>query len=130
MHLTTRLAFVYAMAALALCAVGVYSLTVTQILQRSREFGIRLALGIEPWGLWKQFTAGHVVTAAIGVAVGVAAAFGVVRVLQTLLFGVSPRDPLVFISVAILILAVSLLACIPSFFRLKRINPADCLRSL
>lgn len=128
-HLTTRLALVYALAALALCAVGVYSITVTQILQRSREFGIRLALGIEPWALWKHFTAGHLLTAAIGVAAGVAAAFGVVRVLQTLLFGVSPRDPLIFVSVALLILIVSLLACIPSYFRLKRINPADCLRS-
>lgn len=129
-HLTTRLALVYALAALVLCAVGVYSITVTQILQRSREFGIRMALGIEPWELWKRFTAGHLITASIGVIAGVAIAFGVVRVLQTLLFGVSARDPLIFTSVALLILIVSALSCIPSFFRLKRINPADCLRSL
>lgn len=129
-HLTTRLALVYALAALFLCAVGVYSITVAQIVQRSREFGIRMALGIEPWELWKRFTTGHVITAGIGVASGIGATFGVVRVLQSLLFGVSARDPLVFTGVALLILLVSALACVPSYFRLKRINPADCLRSL
>src|SRR5690606_1299976 len=55
-HLTTRLALVYALAALFLCAVGVYSITVAQVVQRSREFGIRLALGIEPRALWQRFT--------------------------------------------------------------------------
>ncbi|MCC6414775.1 MAG: ABC transporter permease [Opitutaceae bacterium] len=129
-HLTTRLALVYALAALFLCAVGVYSITVAQVVQRSREFGIRLALGIEPRALWQRFTAGHLIVAGIGVVAGIAATFGVVRVVQSLLFGVSAHDPLVFAGVAILILLVSALACIPSYFRLNRINPADCLRSL
>lgn len=125
-HLTTRLALVYAAAALFLCAIGVYSITVAQVVQRSREFGIRLALGIEPRALWQRFTRG----AGVGVVGGIIATFGVVRVVQTLLFGVSAHDPLIFLGVAILILVVSFLSCIPSFFRLRRINPADCLRSL
>ena len=129
-HLTTRLTFVYALAAVLLCAVGVYSITVSQILQRSREFGIRLALGIAPRPLWVRFARSHLLTAAFGVVCGLVAAALVARVLQSLLFGVEPTDPVTFISVAIGILVVSAIACIPSLFRLERINPAECLRSL
>jgi putative ABC transport system permease protein len=129
-RLTTRLSFVYAAAALVLCAVGVYSITVSQILQRSREFGIRMALGIDAQRLWERFTFGHLVTATIGVSLGLITAIGLVRLLQSLLYGVSGRDPIIFISVALIIVAVAVLACVPSLFRLRRINPADCLRSL
>lgn len=129
-RLTTRLSFVFALSALILCAVGVYSITVSQILQRTREFGIRMALGIEARALWGRFTRGHLVIASVGIVAGLAGALLVVRVLQSLLFGVSGRDPVIFIVVSVLILAVSALACVPSLFRLKRINPADCLRSL
>ena len=129
-RLTTQLTSVYALAAVLLCAIGVYSITVSQILQRNREFGIRLALGIAPGPLWARFARGHLITAGAGVILGVLAAAGVARVLQSLLFGVAPRDPPTFALVALTILLVSALACIPSFFRLQRINPADCLRSL
>ncbi|MDB6093076.1 MAG: transporter permease [Verrucomicrobia bacterium] len=130
MRLTTMLTSVYALAAVLLCAVGVYSITVSQILQRNREFGIRMALGIEPERLWVRFARGHLLTAAGGVVIGLAAATGVVHVLQSLLFGVNARDPATFTCGALVILLVSAVACIPSRFRLQRINPADCLRSL
>jgi predicted permease len=129
-RLTARLTTIYALAAVLLCAVGVYSITVSQVLQRNREFGIRLALGIEPERLWRRFSRGHLLTAALGVALGIAGAFAAGQVLQSLLFGVNRRDPLTFAAVAAAILIVSALACIPSLFRLRRINPAECLRSL
>ncbi|MDB6126741.1 MAG: transporter ATP-binding protein [Verrucomicrobia bacterium] len=129
-HLTTRLTLVYALAAVLLCAVGVYSITVSQILQRSREFGIRLALGIAPRPLWVRFATSHLLMAGLGVGCGLVAAALVARVLQSLLFGVQPTDPITFVCVAIGILVVSAIACIPSLFRLERINPAECLRSL
>src|SRR6185312_4165519 len=122
-RLTTQLTSVYAIAAVLLCAVGVYSITVSQILQRNREFGIRMALGIAPKPLWIRFTRGHLITSGLGVVVGLVAAAAVAKVMQALLFGVTPRDPATFGLVALAILLVSALACVPSFFRLQQINP-------
>ncbi len=129
-RMTTDLTTIFAIAAVLLCAIGVYSLTVTQVLQSSREFGIRMALGAEPHSLWQTFTKGHLLTACVGVLIGIIGASQLIRVLESLLFGVNARDPFTYIGVALAILAVAALACLPSLRRLKRINPADCLRSL
>ncbi|MCC6414776.1 MAG: FtsX-like permease family protein, partial [Opitutaceae bacterium] len=104
--------------------------TVTQVLQSSREFGIRMALGAEPRALWQTFAKGHLLTALIGVIIGIIGATQLVRVLEALLYGVNARDPFTYAGVALAILAVAALACLPSLRRLNRINPADCLRSL
>lgn|GEM_PF-1193103 len=130
MHMTADLTTVFALAALLLGAIGVYSLTISQVLQSSREFGIRMALGAEPRQLWMGFTKGHMITALIGVAVGLIGASQLVRVLESLLFGIDPYNVATYAGVAFAILAVSALACLPSLFGLRRINPADCLRSL
>ena len=58
------------------------------------------------------------------------AATGVVQVLRAFLFGINERDPLTYALAAAVILVVSCLACIPSYFQLRRVNPSDCLRSL
>ena len=129
-RLTAHLTTVFALAAVLLCAIGVYSLTVAQVLQSSREFGIRMALGAEPKLLWAYFTRGHLATALIGVAIGLVGTTQIVRVLGALLYGVDPHSVPTYAGVAAAILIVAGLACIPSLFRLKRINPADCLRSL
>jgi predicted permease len=130
LRLTTRLTSLYAVAAAILCAVGIYSLTVSQVLQRSREFGIRMALGIEPHRLWARFARAYLLTTACGVGTGLLAAVPAVGLLKTLMYGVNPYDARIFTGVAGGILAISALACIPSLFRLLRIHPADCLRSL
>ena len=83
-----------------------------------------------PAALWVRFVRGHLVTAAIGVGLGVVIALGIMHALKSLLYGVQERDPLTYTVVAVTILVVSALASIPSLFRLRRINPADCLRSL
>lgn len=129
-HLTTTLTVAYALAAVLLCVVGIYSVTVSQIVQRHREFGIRMALGIEARRLWVHFARGHVLTASIGLAAGLVGAVAAARLLSSLLFGVEANDIITFASVGALIFAVAVLACVPSFFRLRRVNPADCLRSL
>jgi putative ABC transport system permease protein len=128
-RLTAHLTTVFALAAVLLCAIGVYSLTVAQVLQSSREFGIRMALGAEPRRLWRDFTRGHLIAALVGVVLGLIGASQIVRVLGALLYGVDPRSAVTYVGVALTILVVAALACIPSLFRLKRINPADCLRS-
>ena len=129
-RLTTRLTTIFALAAVLLCGIGVYSITVAQIMQRNHEFGIRLALGIEADRLWRRFVRGHLVTAALGVLLGLVIALGAMRALKSLLFGIEARDPANYTAVAVTILIVSALASIPSLFRLRRINPSDCLRSL
>lgn len=129
-NLTTHVTSLFAAAAVLLCAIGVYSLTVTQVLQSAREFGIRMALGAEPGQLWRRFSWGHLMTTLIGVGLGLIGMSQLVRVLNVLLFGVDPYSPDIYIGVAVAILTVAALACIPSLFRLKRINPAECLRSL
>jgi putative ABC transport system permease protein len=129
-RMTTDLTTVFALAALVLGAIGVYSLTVAQVLQSSREFGIRMALGAEPRQLWQHFTRGHLAAALIGVAFGLVGATQVVRVLGSLLYGVNPHSVATYAGVALAILGVATLACVPSLFRLKKINPAECLRSL
>ena len=129
-RLTATLTTIFALAAVLLCGIGVYSITVAQIMQRNREFGIRLALGIESNRLWRRFVGGHLLTAATGVALGVVIAFSVMEALRSLLFGVNDHDPMTFVIVALVILGVSALASVPSLFRLRRINPSDCLRSL
>jgi ABC-type antimicrobial peptide transport system permease subunit len=130
LRMTTDLTALFSGAAVFLCVIGVYSLTVAQVLQSSREFGIRMALGAESGRLWRDFTRGHLVTALIGVALGLVGASQAVRVLGALLYGVDPHSAATYLVVALTILLVAALACIPSLFRLKRINPADCLRSL
>ena len=89
-----------------------------------------MALGAEPRQLWLYFTRGHLLAALIGVAFGLVGATQVVRVLGSLLYGVDPHSAPTYAGVAVAIMVVAALACIPSLFRLKRINPADCLRSL
>ncbi len=129
-RLTTRLTLAYALTALLLCVVGVYTITVSQIWQLNREFGIRMALGIDPERLWSRFVRGHLAGIALAVVLGLGAATAVAHVLRTLLFGINERDPLTYVVAAAVILLVSALACIPSYFQLRRINPAECLRSL
>lgn len=129
-RMTTDLTTLFAAAAVLLCAIGVYSLTVAQVLQSSREFGIRMALGGEPNKLWAQFSRGLMASAALGVSLGLVATVAVVRVLAALLHGVSRYHPPTYVAVAAAILAVAVLACVPSLFRLRKINPAECLRSL
>ncbi len=130
MNLTTHLTTVFALAAVLLCAIGVYSLTVTQVLQSSREFGIRMALGAEPGTLWRKFTRGHLLTVLLGVILGLVGTSQLVKVMEALLYGVDPYSPATYAGVAIGILLVAVLACLPSLFRLRKITPADCLRSL
>jgi ABC-type antimicrobial peptide transport system permease subunit len=129
-RMTADLTTLFAMAAVLLCAIGVYSLTVAQVLQSSREFGIRMAIGAEPKRLWLDFTRGHMLTVVVGVALGLFGATQVVRALGSLLYGVDPYSVKTYVCVAVAILIVAALACIPSLNRLKRINPAECLRSL
>ena len=119
----------FAALALVLGAVGIYGVMSYGVAQRTHEIGIRMALGAGRPAVTKLVVGQGMVLAAIGVGVGLAAAVAVTRVLESQLFGVSSRDPLIFASVAVGLTVVSLLASLLPALRATRIHPVEALRT-
>ena len=119
---------VFAGAALFLAAIGIYGLMAYSVQQRTAEIGIRLALGAGLGDMRRMVVLQGMRLALVGVAVGVVAAFGLTRLIATFLFGVKERDPLVFVTVAIALTIVSLLAVLLPARRATRIDPVVALR--
>ena len=114
--------------ALALGIIGIYGVISYAVSQRTREIGIRLALGAQKRELRWMFVRSALALAGVGIVIGLGAAAAVARLMRTLLFGVSPLDPLSFAAVP-LILAVA--AAVASFLpacRVAAVNPADALK--
>ena len=119
---------VFGGAALFLAGIGVYGLMAHSVQQRTREIGIRLALGAETGHVRQMVLLQGMRLALIGVAAGVAAAFGLTRVMAAFLFGVKERDLFVFITVPLVLSAVSFLAVWLPARRATRIDPVVALR--
>ncbi|MEP6622049.1 MAG: FtsX-like permease family protein, partial [bacterium] len=120
---------VFAVLAVVLAAVGLYGVIAYGVSQRTREIGVRVALGAEPNTVMRLVVGGGVRLAAAGVVIGVAVAIAVTRVLESMLYAVSPADPLTFGAVVLLITAIALLASYVPARRALRIDPADALRA-
>ena len=114
--------------ALLLAAIGVYGLVAQSVAERTREMGIRLALGATPRHIVRQAAAPGIFLALAGVACGLILSFFAARLLTSLIYGVSPTDPLTFIAVACLLIAVAALASILPALRLAHLDPAQTLR--
>ena len=114
--------------ALALASLGLYSVVAYSIAQRTHELGVRIALGAQRVDILKLVVGQGMALAAGGVVAGVAAAVGLTRFLASLLFGVSPTDPLTFAVVAALLGAVTLLASYLPARRASRVDPIVALR--
>jgi putative ABC transport system permease protein len=119
---------VFAGAALLLAAIGIYGLMAYSVAQRTQEIGIRMALGAESGDVRRMVVFQGMALALIGVAVGIAAAFGLSRLIASFLFGVKAWDPAVFVIVPVLLSAVALLAVWFPARRATRIDPLDALR--
>ena len=119
---------VFGSAALLLAAIGIYGLMAYSVQQRTQEIGIRLALGAGTGSVSKMVVAQGMRLALLGVAAGIAAAFGLTRLLHTFLFGVQEKDPAIFSGVAVLLTLVSLLAVWLPARRATRIDPVIALR--
>jgi predicted permease len=119
---------VFGCAALLLAAIGVYGLMAYSVEQRKQEIGIRLALGAEAGQVRNMVVLQGMRLALMGVAGGLAAAWGLARLMESLLFGVKPRDPLVFIAVPVALGAVALLAVWLPANRASRVDPVVALR--
>jgi len=115
--------------ALALGVIGIYGVISYAVSQRTREIGIRLALGAQRQELRWMFVRSALVLTGIGVVIGLGAAAAVARLMRTLLFGVSPLDPLSFAAVPLILAAAAALASFLPTCRVASVNPADSLRA-
>jgi putative ABC transport system permease protein len=114
--------------ALALASVGIYGVVSYAVAQRTREFGIRLALGAQRGRMFGMVLGQGTRVAGLGIVLGLAAAGAVTRVMTSLLFGVEPVDPLSFVGVPLLLMGVALLACYLPARRATRVDPMVALR--
>jgi putative ABC transport system permease protein len=120
---------IFAGVGLLLGLIGVYGVAAYRVRQREREIGIRLALGGDPRQMARRVLAQGLVYAAIGLAVGLPVALALARVMASVVFGISPRDPLTFATLPIAIVLVTLAACYFPARRAARIDPIKALAS-
>ncbi len=114
--------------ALVLSAVGLYGVVAYAAEQRTREFGIRMALGAQTGDVLRMVLGQGLRLAAAGVAIGIVAAFAMSRVIATLLYDVRPFDPMTMVSVALLVALVAIVACWVPARRATRVAPTVALR--
>jgi putative ABC transport system permease protein len=119
---------VFAIVALVLAAVGLYAVTAYSVAQRTQEIGLRLVLGAQPGEVVWLFLRRALVLVAVGLVIGLAGAFGVGQVLQSLLVGTSARDVSVLFSIAFVMMVVAAAACAWPARRATRLDPAAALR--
>ncbi len=119
---------VFAAVALALASVGVFGVLAFAVGQRTREFGIRTALGAQPVDVMRLVIGTGLRIAAVGVAIGLAASAALTRLLSTLLFGVTALDPVTFVLAPALLAATAIAACAAPAIRAARVEPSRALR--
>lgn len=119
----------FGLLALALAAVGIYGVISYTTRQRTREIGIRMALGAGRLNILRMVLNHGLAMLVIGMVIGLAASFALTRFLNSLLFGISTTDALTFISVSLLLCAVALLACYLPARRATQVDPIIALRS-
>ena len=114
--------------ALALAAIGLYGVMSYTVSQSTREFGLRMALGADAGNLVRLILKNGLMLTLLGIAVGTAAALGLTRLIETLLYKVSPRDPLVFASAFLIMMVAASAACLLPAWRATRTDPVRALR--
>ncbi|HSA56280.1 MAG TPA: ABC transporter permease [Gemmatimonadaceae bacterium] len=119
----------FAAIALSLAAVGVYGVLSYAVTQRTHEMGVRMALGAHPSHIRSIVIRQGLVIAGVGMAAGLAGALALSQVLDSLAFGVSPRDPVVFVTVSLVLAAVVVLAAYVPARRATRVDPLESLRA-
>jgi putative ABC transport system permease protein len=119
---------IFAGIALLLAAIGIYGVMAYSVQQRTQEIGVRMALGAQPGDVLRMVLRHGLLLCLVGIAVGISGAFAVIRLMKSLIFGVSPTDPLTFASVAVLLAGVAFAACWIPARRASRVDPMVALR--
>lgn len=115
--------------ALVLAAVGVFGVNAYAVSQRTHELGVRMALGADRRRVLRLILRQSLGICAIGIAVGLAGSLAVTRVLRTLLYQITPHDPLTLAVVTVVLLGVAAIACYLPAWRATRIDPVAALRA-
>jgi putative ABC transport system permease protein len=127
-HITLVLLGLFSALALVLAAIGIYGVIAYSVQQRTHEIGIRMALGAQRSDVLRLVVGHGVKLAALGIAIGVAAAFGLTRLMSSLLFGTGSTDPITFASAAAILLLVAVAACYIPARRAIAVDPMVALR--
>ena len=127
-RISANLLTLFAALALGLASVGVYGVTAYTVAQRTHEIGVRMALGAKPRDMFRLILGQGLRLAVIGAVVGLAAGLGVTRLLTSLLFGVSARDPVTALIVCAILGSVTLLACYVPARKAMKVDPMIALR--
>ena len=124
----TTLLGLFALLAMFLAATGIYGVMSYSVAQRTQEIGVRMALGAPTLDVLKLVVRQGMILALIGIVIGLAAALALTRVMSSLLFGVTERDPITFVVVAALLIVVAFIACFVPARRATKIDPLVALR--
>jgi putative ABC transport system permease protein len=127
-RLNAALLMVFAGVALLIAAIGVYGVLACSVNQRTREIGLRMALGAQPSGVLWWIAGQGMLVALAGIGAGLAGAVALSRVLSSLLYEIQPRDSLTFTAVAVILSVVALTACLAPARRASRVDPIVALR--
>ena len=125
---TAMLLLIFAAVALVLASIGIYGVMSYSVTERTKEFGIMMAVGARQRDVLKMVLGQGLILAAIGVVVGLLAIIPLRRVLLSQVFGISATDPLTLVTVSLLLMTVALLACYIPALRATRVDPLDALR--
>lgn len=120
---------VFSTIAALLAAVGLYGVLATSVRQRTAEIGVRMALGAAPSRIFRLMVGKGLYLSAIGIAIGLLAAFGLTRVLASMLVEVKPTDPVTFVAVAVLFLVIAFVASWLPALRAASLDPTTALRN-
>ena len=127
-RLNATLLAVFAWVALVIASIGIYGVLAYSVTQRSRELGIRMALGAARGRVLRLVIGQGMVLAGIGIVIGLVGAFALTRLLTNQLYSITPTDPATFVGVSLLLASIALVATLVPALRATRVDPVVALR--